>query len=245
LKNIKIIISALTVIFFLLTLSSSAFATLVKSTSNYCVGATPTNCFVGGIANMGSGVTGASATITMPSYPAVYLHGASNGWVGIALSPQLVQVGWIDINGQGGTRKDGIHYFIEQVYSDNTNSILYSTVGPAEYSSHFYDVHLSSGGTTYLGYVDNVQIGGFSNIFTPNQAAFLEEINANTGYSAYQAAFAGTSTNHVVFSTIAATKNGVTTVGPTMTTWYEDGNSFVDNSHYNSPNTFEVWDTRY
>jgi len=188
------------------------------------------------------GVTSIYADIFTPTYPAVYTNSTSSAWPMITDSTdtKYVQVGWWDFsNTYSGS---GVHYFFE--YNDGTDYQVYNTYGPAQNTTHGYRVELSNG--VWSGTAGGATIGTHSSSYKGAGIQYNEEIG---GSIPYNAAFAGTSTDHAIFSNMRMFYNNITYYSPIPGSNFSAApDGAYDLSNYisgSSSSTVDLWDTRY
>lgn len=188
------------------------------------------------------GVTSIYTDIYTPSYPAVYSNSGSSAWPMItdSSSTYYVQVGWWNMSST--YKGSGVHYFFE--FNDGTDYQVWNTYGPTENTTHGYRVSLSNG--VWTGTEDGVTIGSHTATFKGGGVQFYEEIS---GSIPYNAAFAGTSTNHARFSNMRMFYNNTTYYSPLQKSdFYADTDGQFDLSNYtqgSSTSTVDFWDARY
>lgn len=186
-------------------------------------------------------VQGIYARIGTAKYPAVYDY-FSCAWPMVANdgdSNQYIQVGWMY---RYGTPKS-INYFFEWNNGSPTNfTRVFSSVGPAEDSTHNYQVVLngSFGTGTWVGTVDSAQIGSVPdsqlNWSPPTYVQYFGEVVD------WNEAFPGQSSNHVNFSNVQYYDGGLGrwTV-PNLSRYWDTYGA----CQWTTGNDFTIWDTRY
>lgn len=185
-------------------------------------------------------IEGVYATIGTAKYPVVYNY-FSCAWPMVAnpyTANQYIQDGWMYRYGY----PNSMNYFFEWNNGSPTNfTRVFSSVGPAQDSSHNYEVLLngSFGSGTWVGTVDSVQIGSVADsqlTWKPQGVQYYGEIVD------YSEAFPGQSSDPVNFSNVQYFDGalGGWTVPNLSRRMDTDGAC-----QWTTGNDFKIWDTRY
>ena len=95
--------------------------------------------------------------------------------------------------------------FLQQLFIQST--------GPATNSTHYYEAAIKNG--KWVGTVDTTQVGSGAS-FAGYGIQFMEEILSSVDGNAYKAAFFGTTSQKVEFSSTLVKYNGVNTGSPSL-----------------------------
>lgn len=206
-------------------------------------GAAFANYFDGALENLSTSnyIEGVYATIGTAKYPAVYNY-FSCAWPMVAnpsIANQYVQDGWMYRYGSPNL----INYFFEWNNGSPTNfTRVFSSVGPAQDSTHNYEVYLSGSFVTgtWIGTVDNVQIGSVADSqltwTPPTGIQYFGEIVD------YSEAFPGQSSDPVNFSNVQYYDGSQGKwVVPSLSQVSATDGGF----QWTGGSNFKIWDTRY
>ncbi len=182
--------------------------------------------------------TQAYAKIKTPTYPATYYPSFSTAYTMLKGPSFFAQVGWIKENEpeMNDTKYVWQYYDWSTMANPQTQ---YGTYGPAQDSSHTYNTYRS--GNTYFGYVDATLISSHAVEQNATGYEFFEEIEN------YNAAFAGTSSGHAVFSNLQVVESGNVVFSPYLS-WVTDPEATLYTGSYTadaSGSSFEIKDNRY